>query len=39
MEEDHASCLFKDISVGFVLAPQHKTSYDPKITTKEDFDN
>jgi len=26
-------------SVEFVLAPQQRTSYDPEITTKEDFDN
>jgi len=24
--------------VEFVLAPQHRTLYDPEITTKEDFD-
>jgi len=24
--------------VEFVLAPQHRTSCDPEITTKEDFD-
>jgi len=25
-------------NVEFVLTPQHRTSYDPEITTKEDFD-
>jgi len=25
-------------SVEFVLAPQHRMSYDPEVTTKEDFD-
>jgi len=25
-------------NVEFVLAPQHRMSYDPEITTKEDFD-
>jgi len=27
------------LSVEFIFAPQHRTSYDPEIKTKEDFNN